>query len=377
MVYFDDCDSPSEVIHIVPRSRSSSRRRDTMPPVKIERERKRPTCQTCGNLMAGHKRKGGIVVCPPKPSVKLPPVGTFPPIVVEETVEILPSVFETTNTDEPTLVDEPVFVGEPGPIAGPSNANIPLRRETAIPVLESPRSSKARRYINPNWEEPPIQPLPYVPRPRRGSGTPDSWVSTEPADDIPSSHVKLEQPLDIIHESDEIQFMMVRGPSQTPSASSAGSSGSTTMRLRRSFTNILRTSVPILSMFSAQREDVSTITRTARQNGLHTGVMRPPDSPIEVKDEDDFSHTPREKKSLWVIVGKDPVAVERLLDLQERDELARIASPSPPSIPRQVAATPSLQIDKPHQFSTAGLISLVFFIAIVVNAMGIFGLSML
>ncbi|KAI0091842.1 hypothetical protein BDY19DRAFT_927076 [Irpex rosettiformis] len=321
-----------------------------MPPVKIERdhERKRPRCQKCGNFMAGHKRRNGTIVCP-----------------LEQECDPFP-------VDEPTLIS-----------SGPSCSNIPLRREVAVPVLEKLKAGQVYRYRNPNWEDETVLSIPYVSRPTpRHSGSPDSWVSTEPADDIPSmrTYVKQERQLSAVHESDEIEFMMVRPPSVAPSASPVeSSSASASTRLRRSFSSILNNSVPILSMFSAQREDVTKITQTARRNGLHTGVMRPPESPIEVKDEDDYDPPPKQRKPLWVIVGKDPMAVEHLLDLQEKDELARI-DPTPlsslSSTPLHIAAS-SAQTQKPHQFSTPGLVTLVVFIVIFVNALGILALSFL
>lgn len=314
--------------------------------------------------MAGHKRPNNIPVCPVRqvdfPALEDPPPVDFP-----------------NFPSSPGAVD---FPPSPGlePIAGPSSLNSPLRREVAVPVLENMKSGQAYRYRNPNWEDPPMPPLPYVPR-QRHADTPDSWVSTEPADDIPTmshSRVKRERQLSTVQE-DDIQFVMMRPPSVAPS--SVGSTTSTTTRLRRSFTSILNNGVPILSMFSARREDVSKITQTARRNGLHTGVMRPPSPPIEIKDEDEF---PPPKKPLWVIVGKDPVAVEHLLDLQERDELIRL-DPTPiavtPPAPPRVATTPLqvAQTDKPYQFSTWGLVALIFLTAVTVNVVSIFGLTLL
>ncbi len=55
----------------------------------------------------------------------------------------------------------------------------PLRRENVIVI---PRSA---HYANPYYvEQQPMNPIPVYARPDR-TGTPSTWMSTEPADDIP------------------------------------------------------------------------------------------------------------------------------------------------------------------------------------------------
>jgi len=273
--------------------------------------RKRPQCQKCGNLMAGHKRPNGIPTCP---------------------------------TDR--LPESPV-------------TKSPLRREVA--VIDYGRPGEVSHYRNPNWTEPEAIPMPYIQRPIRHSGTPDSWVSTEPADDIPYLRVKHERMLSVLRESDEVQTMIRPSSMASSSGSSvASSTSSTSSRLRRSFTSILSSSVPLLSVFSAQREDLSRITTAARRNGLHTGVLRPPGTPI-VKEESESGSTFRRR--FWVLVGTDPEAVEHIMDLQEKETIARLDRSDITSTP-----TPSPQLfanhstEKPYQFSTGGLITLVCFV---------------
>ncbi|KAI0688571.1 hypothetical protein BC835DRAFT_306018 [Cytidiella melzeri] len=290
--------------------------------------RKRPQCQKCGALMIGHKRPNGVLTCPTDKAVDLP-------------------------------------------VDGHATLNSPLRREVVVSAFTA-----GYHYRNPNWEEPAAPAIPFIPRPSRHSGTPDSWVSTEPADDIPC-HVKHEHNLSVVREVDEVQMLM-RPPSVASSSASVASSSSTSSRLKRSFTSLLNNGVPLLSMFSAQREDVTKITQAARRNGLHAGVMRPPDA-AAVKDEFDYASGVRQGNPLWVVVGRDPVAVEHIMELKENEALAKLdAAPislTTPSPASSVAHT--LAKEKPYQFSTAGFVGLLIFLAIFVHVMGILSLSML
>ncbi|KAI0347464.1 hypothetical protein BDW22DRAFT_1351902 [Trametopsis cervina] len=265
--------------------------------------RKRPQCQKCGHLMAGHKRPNGIVTCP------------------------------TEHSPEPLLHKAPIPI------------------EVDLPVLGAIKAGEVYHYRNPNWEEPERQPMPYIQRPMRHSGTPDSWVSTEPADDLPV-RIKYERQLSTLRESDEVQMMMAR-PSSVASTSSSVASTSTSARLQRSFSSILNNGVPLLSLFRAQRKDVTTITQAARRNGLHTGVLRPPATAV-VKEEAESSSSARRGNPLWVLVGTDAAAVEHIMDLQDNHILAHLdaTTVSPSNANHRTA-------DPPYQFSTLGLICFI------------------
>lgn len=187
---------------------------------------------------------------------------------------------------------------------------------------------KINHYVNPNFIGDPASPLPTA---RRGhyndrTDTPYSWVSTELADDnsVPPT-TKTERTL---------RMRPVGGPSSpaagpdleitgTSSRSSSSGSTSASSRLRRTFNSLLSNSMPAVSLFSAPREDVGSITQAARQNGLHTGVMR---QPTKVKEEGQTSSASRieRRNSWWVLLGRDPVAVEHLLVLQEQQSMATI-----------------------------------------------------
>lgn len=320
--------------------------------------------------MVGHKRPNGIVTCPVDP------------------------IFDLAYDDasKPTT---------PPPAAGPSLPNSPLRRETVIPGFGYAKAGEAFRYRNPNWEEATMEPIPYIPRPSRHSGTPDSWVSTEPADDLPVC-VKQEPGLSPINESAEVQVVLTRPPSSVgvsggttetedtsppvpttvPTAvsttTSLASTATSSSRIRRSFTSIFNTGAPLLSLLSARREDVARITRSARRNGLHAGVMRPP-SLSAVKEEGECSSGSKQQRdSYWIVVGRDPVAVEHIMELKENEHLAKLDAAQLAYKQSLTSASPSpLDFKRPHQFSTVDLFCFGTFIAVFVVVFGLVSLSLL
>lgn len=102
-------------------------------------------------------------------------------------------------------------------------------------------------------------------------------------------------------------------------ASMSSITSSTTARIRRTLSTFITNSVPAVTLFSAPRENVQVLTKTARLNGLYTGIMRKPDA-----KEEQSSEGLGRKHSWWVLMGRDPDAVEHLMNLQERETMARL-----------------------------------------------------
>lgn len=216
--------------------------------------------------MAGHKRPNGTPVCPPKSSpAKLP---------------------EYPKSDDDDHI---------------------------------PQIGKFYHFVNPNYRE-QLSPQAVEFERARRTGTPCTWVSTEPADDIPSvKHERTLQRADAQHLPD-VEITGFRS-SQSSAGSSISVTSTTSSRFRRNFYSALTTSVPAVSLFATPRDEISTLTEAARMNGLHAGFMRSPRS--EVKEEGSGGRVKR-LYSWWVLMGKDPVAVEYLLQLQERADIARL-----------------------------------------------------
>lgn len=269
--------------------------------------RKRPKCQKCGGLMAGHKRPNGIPTCP-----------------IDKVVE-------------------------------PMVAHPPLCREPVVVPPVTPGG--VYHYRNPNWEEPDTDAFPYTGSPCPRSDTPYSWAPTEPADDIP--YIKEETDvISVLRDRQEIELL--QGPPSVASASAAVGSLSSS-RIRRSFSSLLTNGVPLLSLFSTPKEDIQTITQAARRNGLHTGVLRRPGLDIVKEEHDETPSAVRRRKAWWVVLGTDPEAVEHLMDLQERDTIARLEAVHG-EIPLQRAHLHQAQSHKPFQFSILGIIGLIILV---------------
>lgn len=267
--------------------------------------RKRPECRTCNMPMAGHKRPHGWPVCPPKNSPA-------------------------------KLLDGPKFDDD----------------DELIPV---PQIGQYHHYVNPNYRETLTPPRESLFGPQR-SGTPCTWVSTEPADDIPP--VKHERSLHRA-EARHIPDVEITGYrlSQVSVASSSCETETPSLRQRRSFYSVLTNSLPAVSLFAAPRDDIATITQTARMNGLHTGVMRRPRN--DVKEEGSSSRVKR-NYSWWVLLGKDAVAVEHLIGLQEKSNIAKLEKKATTEPEQEATPTPQVVISPPTLSLLPSLLFTVF-----------------
>ena len=211
--------------------------------------------------MAGHKRPHGFPVCPPRQS--------------------------------------------PGPLTGKS-------REPTPDYI--PRIGDTYHLRNPNYIE-NFTPSPPPEFTRERSGSPCTWVSTEPADDIPGPS---SIPIDHLRRQRPAQELELAGYAG-PQASFQAYAASTTARIGRTLSTFITNHVPpAVTLFSAPRENVQSLTRTARMNGLHTGIMRRP------RREGRSPEGIGRRASWWVLMGRDSDAVEHLISLQEQATMARL-----------------------------------------------------
>lgn len=232
--------------------------------------RKRPQCHTCNHPMAGHKRPNGAPVCPtsasPQPQDSLPSPPTSP---------------------------------------SPGSSRQTKRTITALPT--------SGRWVNPNFVEPSRAPA--LTSERRD--TPMTWVSTEPADDQPP--VKNETQTAAPRPSPDVIECMVN---ESVSTSSPSSSSSTSTRLQRTLT-WLGSGVPLATVFSTPREEITALTRGARERGLHAGIAHFPRD--VVKREPSSVNSPLERQSSWrVFIGRDAGAVTHLVNLHEKDAIGAL-----------------------------------------------------
>lgn len=146
---------------------------------------------------------------------------------------------------------------------------------------------------------------------RRSPDSPFSWTPTEPDDTVkrefaPRSTGFPDRELTAHHSSQSL-------PRRSSSMMSTTSS-----QLKHTFYSVLGRHPSAVTVVEVSTEELSTVTRVARMSGFHTGVTRWPST--EVKNEGG-SHRTRQRA---VIIGKDPEVVERWLERDEREELARL-----------------------------------------------------
>ena len=107
----------------------------------------------------------------------------------------------------------------------------------------------------------------------------------------------------------------------------------------RTFARNVRLSTPLASIFTAPRSDVEEVQHEAGRHGLYTGMVY---KPRKIKEEE---------SQRWVVMGRDPDAVDRLVDYQKKDVArqlgleSRIATPVP--VPGAVAPPISVTCNGP------------------------------
>ncbi|KAH9948781.1 hypothetical protein B0H21DRAFT_731926 [Amylocystis lapponica] len=173
---------------------------------------------------------------------------------------------------------------------------------------------------NRNWVDPPR--APQVEPDRRSM---NSWVTTEPAESAAGWARSGAQ--------DKGDGEVDDGGSVSARSAVSVSSAST---LKRTISEVLsKTSKPLASLFSTREEHLSTVTSSARRNGLYTGVVLSPTRHRGIKSEElDGASLARTAEPLgrqdswWVVMGRDAGAVGYMLGLNEggtraaRDQVA-------------------------------------------------------
>lgn len=243
--------------------------------------RKRPQCHTCNTPMAGHKRPNGAPICP-------------------------------TNAYSPPPTDHLHSRGD-SQTPSPRSSRSPSRSRSRTPTQKrSPISHlpKRGRWVNPNFvENPPAQ---YPPSERPGRDTPLTWVSTELNEDQPLVKHEAES-VDPRQSPDVVEYIVGESVS-----SSSSSSSSAPTRLRRTLT-WLGNSTPLATILSTHRNEITSVTQRARENGLHTALAHFPSGGVKREPS-----ALQRQSSWWVIIGRDAGAVAHLADLHEKDAIGAL-----------------------------------------------------
>ncbi|TCD63476.1 hypothetical protein EIP91_005358 [Steccherinum ochraceum] len=178
-------------------------------------------------------------------------------------------------------------------------------------------------HVNPHYIE--RNPPPSAPSLPDRADSPATCVSTEPADDdVP---VKRE-PRGFVEEYRHHQSVRIER-----SHSVASSVTSTSSMYIRRIQQALSTSIPLASIFKTPRQDISTVTKAARAEGLYTALLRQP-RPIDV-DTGDAISSASQTNSWRVLVGQDAGTVMEITEMYEKNALGTLgrASVPPSSMP--------------------------------------------
>jgi len=104
----------------------------------------------------------------------------------------------------------------------------------------------------------------------------------------------------------------------------------------RTFTRKLRLSTPLASIFTAPRSEIVEVQQEAGRHGLYTGTVY---KPRQIKEEE---------SQRWVVMGRDPDTVDRLVDFQRKDVARQLGLESqtstPVPVPGAIAIRPSMNV---------------------------------
>ena len=104
----------------------------------------------------------------------------------------------------------------------------------------------------------------------------------------------------------------------------------------RSFARNVRLSTPLASIFTAPRSDIEEVQQEAGRHGMYTGSVY---KPRKIKEEE---------SQRWVVMGRDPDAVDRLVDYQRKDVARQLElgsrTTTPVPVPGAGAMAPPINV---------------------------------
>ncbi|EGN92030.1 hypothetical protein SERLA73DRAFT_79916 [Serpula lacrymans var. lacrymans S7.3] len=232
--------------------------------------RKRPQCTKCGMLMAGHRRRGGTVLCP--------------------TPSLSPDPEDRMWSHSPSVPSASL----PSPPASPHGSRGPS------PGFQLPEGNRWH-WRNPNWMSPARKPLGRTPSDEH------SLVPTEPLTETNGSSEK--ENLPVHRMNPQIGY---DGEGSPPYYAGDGERSPSPQLYESPLDDVLGNSIPLAAVFSSPRAEVPLIRQVARREGVHIGFAQAPshDEMGRAVPELDGHH------SCWVVVGSDEFAVKHILDLQ-------------------------------------------------------------
>ena len=201
-----------------------------------------------------------------------------------------PNDEDTSNTNTETVTPSP---------RRSARINCHPREQQTPPPQSSPRPGPS------NWD----------PSPRSKTAKRELTVSPAPTV-LSEEYCKTED--DSFYTENEFS-----GLSDTPRSGTSKLGPSSSLRR---FTRKLRLSTPLASIFTAPRSDIEEVQQEAGRYGLYSGTVY---KPRKVKEEE---------SQRWVVMGRDPDAVDRLVDFQRKDVVRQLELESRTTTPLPVPA---------------------------------------
>ncbi|KAF8231366.1 hypothetical protein L208DRAFT_1398987 [Tricholoma matsutake] len=237
--------------------------------------RRAPRCRTCGLPMKGHKRPGGITVCPSPQSstTDSPPahLPATPPRRVQSPIE------KASHSPTPALatskVEHPLL-----PTPPPT-----LPRTHMDPSFVIPEKGPWHRR-NPNWEGNTPPPERLVPRAA-------SLVPTVLVDDDGNT-------IQEYHEDNKLDDHEEVSRNIDPFDAS-----------------IPRPGEPVVRIYSTKREDIQHLVDKATKSGIYTGMMRNPVK-FQIGAESSCAHESSAEDSWLLVESRNPELVKLVINSQ-------------------------------------------------------------
>ncbi|EJF62313.1 hypothetical protein DICSQDRAFT_161160 [Dichomitus squalens LYAD-421 SS1] len=286
--------------------------------------RKKPVCQKCGHLMAGHKRPMGVPICPRDGSVPASPQPqppTAPAPLARAYAQASPDfVFNPTPSGYWHRVN-PNWT-DPEPPANPLD-RFPKRQPSAVTTEPDNRSQGApsrRPPVMPTYEVIDVDAEDEHQQAAYGHG----GCTDRAAVGSPEHEYEYEQDYEQDFDPDYTREQSLPGEEEDASDTSSSASSVTILkRMTRRLSQAIGRSTPLASLYSSPYEQVAAITSAAEAEGLYTRVRHversgAPVQNLSLKHEPatPTRTLPTREHSWFIAVGRDRGAVDVLADSQ-------------------------------------------------------------
>ena len=192
----------------------------------------------------------------------------------------------------------------------------PKQRATLLDDIPENEIPVNARWVNPNYVEPSLpESSPPEPEPEETPSSsrdpPETWVDTE---------LNEEDPPPMKHETESVDPRRHYSPDPVEQITRSLTSKSSNPLSRT--LSWVGSSTPLVTVLNTPKEEITKLTKRARENGLHTAIAHLPRIG-EAKGEQSSNGLTR--LSSWnIIIGKDAGTVAHITSLHERDAIGAL-----------------------------------------------------